>query len=134
MRQPHQDEETLRNFTNRFAQYVAGMALRTQHPVPDQGHQSDSGLDLSGLHDVRSTRLQVDTFVVACEFVACNFRCAVVLERFAENAIEMGRPISYVGKRVQLGQPHYLADNKSAKQIDPVIEAFKTWLRTLFAT
>jgi hypothetical protein len=46
----------------------------------------------------------------------------------------MGRPISYVGKRVQLGQTHYLVGNKSAKQIDPVIEAFKTWLRTLFAT
>jgi LysR family glycine cleavage system transcriptional activator len=77
---------------------------------------------------------KVDTFVVACEFVACNLGCAVVLERFAENAIEMGRPISYVGKRVQLGQFHYLGDNKSAKQIDPVIEAFEIWLRTLFAT
>ena len=85
-------------------------------------------------HDVSSTRLQVDTFVVACEFVACNLGCAVVLERFAENAIEMGRPIRYAGKRVQLGQSHYLAENKSAKQIDPVIEAFKTWLRTLFET
>jgi hypothetical protein len=46
----------------------------------------------------------------------------------------MGRPIKFAGDRVPLGQSHYLVDNKSAKQIDPVIEAFKAWLRTLFVT
>ncbi|MFT5657162.1 MAG: LysR family glycine cleavage system transcriptional activator [Gammaproteobacteria bacterium] len=83
-------------------------------------------------HDVGSTRLQVDTFVAACEFVACNLGVAVVLERFATQAIETGRAIKYVGKPVPLAQSHYLAENKSAKETGPVIEAFKSWLRTLF--
>jgi len=85
-------------------------------------------------HDVRSTRLQVDTFVAASEFVACNLGCAVVLERFAKNAIDMGRPITTAGNRVPLGQSHYLAESKPARETDPVIEAFKNWLRGLFET
>lgn len=85
-------------------------------------------------HDVRSTRLQVDTFVAACEFVSCNLGCAVVLERFAKNAVEMGRSIRYAGSRVPLSQSHYLAQNKSTKETDPVVEAFKIWLRTLFTS
>ena len=91
-----------------------------------------AGFDLQ--HDVRSTRLQVDTFVAACEFVSCNLGCAVIPERFAKNAIEMGRSIKYAGSRVPLNQSHYFAENKSAKETDPVVEAFKSWLRTLFAS
>ena len=85
-------------------------------------------------HDVRSTRLQADTFVAACEFVACNLGCAVVLERFAKNAIDTGRPIKTVGNRVPLSQSHYLAENKPSRETDPVTEAFKGWLRALFET
>lgn len=83
-------------------------------------------------HNVRSTRLQVDTFIAACEFVSCNLGCAVVLERFAKHAIDMGRPIRYAGSRVPLGQSHYLVENTSTKETDPVAEAFKHWLRQLF--
>jgi LysR family glycine cleavage system transcriptional activator len=83
-------------------------------------------------HDVRSTRLQVDTFIAACEFVACDLGCAVVLERFAQNAIEMGRAVKYAGERVALSQSHYLVENKTSAQMDSTVEAFKEWLRTLF--
>jgi LysR family glycine cleavage system transcriptional activator len=85
-------------------------------------------------HDARSGCLQVDTFAAACEFVSCNLGCAVIPERFAKNAIEMGRSIRYAGSRVPLDQSHYFAENKSAKETDPVVEAFKSWLRTLFAS
>ena len=83
-------------------------------------------------HNVRSTKLQVDTFTAACEFVSCNLGCAVVLERFAKNAIEMGRSVKYAGSKVPLSQSHYLVENKSTTQIDPEVEAFKAWLRKLF--
>ena len=84
------------------------------------------------VHDVRLTRLQVDTFVAACELVANDLGCAIVLERFASNAIETGRPIKCVGERVQLGQSHYLVRKELVKETHPLTEAFKQWLRTLF--
>ena len=84
-------------------------------------------------HDVRLTRLQVDTFVAACELVANDLGCAIVLERFATNAIETGHRIKCAGDRVQLGQSHYLVRKELVKESHPLTEAFKQWLRTLFA-
>ena len=86
------------------------------------------------VHDVRTTRLQVDTFVAACELVVNDLGCAVVLERFATNAIESGRPIKCVGKSVQLKQSHYLVRRETVKQTHPQTEAFKDWLRKQFTT
>ncbi len=83
-------------------------------------------------HDVQKTRFQVDTFVAACELIACDLGCAVVIERYAENAIEMGRNVKLAGSAVPLSQSHYLLDSKSAQQADPVVQAFKQWLRSCF--
>ncbi len=81
-------------------------------------------------HDVRSTRLQVDTFTAACELVACELGGAIVLERFAVNAIKTGRSIKIVGERVQLKQSHYLVTSETQIQTNPMIEVFKDWLRS----
>ncbi|MGI9406373.1 MAG: hypothetical protein ACR2O4_08375, partial [Hyphomicrobiaceae bacterium] len=89
-----------------------------------------SAFDLQ--HDVNSMRLIVDTSVAACELAASELGCAVVIERFALNAIETCRPIKIVGDRVPLRQSHYLVDNGSAKEINPAAEAFKDWLRSQF--
>ena len=83
-------------------------------------------------HDVTSTQLMVDTSVAACELVAADLGCAVIIERFAMNAIETGRGIKTVGAPVPLGQSHYLAEQKRAKEIHPSAEAFKAWLRVQF--
>ncbi len=83
-------------------------------------------------HDVRSTRLLVDTSVAACEMAACNLGCAIVIERFAERTIQSGSPIKIVGDRVALGQSHYLIEGKSSKELSPASAAFKDWLRVQF--
>lgn len=79
----------------------------------------------SGLqHDVKSTRLMVDTSVAACELVASDLGCAVVIERFALNTIRTGHRIKIVGDRVPLGQSHYLSSKGSSKEIQSAILAF----------
>ncbi|WP_282608859.1 LysR family transcriptional regulator [Pelagibius sp. Alg239-R121] len=83
-------------------------------------------------HDVNATRLMVDTSVAACELVAADLGSAVVIERFAMNAIEAGRPVALVGDRIPLGQSHYLVERGGAKKIHPAAEVFKDWLRVLF--
>ncbi len=83
-------------------------------------------------HDVKSTRLMVDTSVAACELVASDLGRAVVIERFARNAIEAGQHISIVGDRMPLGQSHYLIRKDTTKEIQPATLAFKEWLRAQF--
>ncbi len=83
-------------------------------------------------HDVRCTRLQVDTFTAACELVACELGGAIVLERFATNAIKTGRLIKIVGERVPLKQSHYLVNAEAKIDINPMTEAFKAWLHIQF--
>lgn len=83
-------------------------------------------------HDASATRLLVDTSVAACELAASDLGCAVVIERFAINAIETGRPIKISGSRAPLGQSHFLAERSSVKEIHPAAEIFKDWLRAEF--
>jgi len=83
-------------------------------------------------HDVRSTRLVVDTSVAACELVAAERGCAVVIERFAAQAIDTGRPIRIVGERIPLGQSHYVSRSETARNNRPTTKAFTDWLRTCF--
>ncbi|MCP4286621.1 MAG: LysR family transcriptional regulator [Gammaproteobacteria bacterium] len=105
------------------------------HPIHILGfddHWSRYLAEFNLQYDVRSTRLQVDTFIAACELVSCDLGCAIVLERFATNAIETGRPIKCVGERVPLNHSHFLVGKNMAKEIQPEVEAFKDWLRTWF--
>jgi len=111
--------------------------LTQTHPIHILGfddHWSRYLTEFGLQHDVRTTRLQVDTFTAACELVACDLGSAIVLERFALNAIETGHPIRCVGDSVPLRQSHYIVNQDSAKQANPMAESFKAWLRTLFTT
>ena len=83
-------------------------------------------------YGVGPTRLQVDTFAAACEMVACDLGCAIVLERFADNAIETARPVQAVGEAIPLQQAHYLVRNDSTRGFHPGVEAFNDWLRSRF--
>jgi LysR family glycine cleavage system transcriptional activator len=83
----------------------------------------------------RSSQLQVDTSVLACELVAAGVGRAVVIERFAKTAIEMGRPIRIVGERLPLNQSHFLVNRNSIND-EPVLaelEAFREWVLTEFS-
>jgi LysR family glycine cleavage system transcriptional activator len=89
----------------------------------------------SGASTAGTTRLQVDTSVLACELIASGMGCAVLIERFARRAIETGRPIRIIGERVPLHQSHFLVKTETANE-EPVsaeIEAFKEWIRAEFA-
>ena len=82
--------------------------------------------------DMSSMRLMSDTSVAATEMVAAELGCAIVIERFARQAIESGRSIRIVGDPVELGQSHYLAQTKPPANRLPAVEAFETWLRAQF--
>ncbi len=84
-------------------------------------------------HDTTSTRLMVDTSVAACELVASDLGCAIVIERFAHSAMRTGQRIEIVGDRVSLGQSHFLVGRGPEKEPQASAEAFKEWLRARFA-
>ncbi len=84
-------------------------------------------------HDAKSTRLVVDTSVAACEMVAAERGCAILIERFALQAIQSGRLIDITGERVALGQSHFLSRREAVQQ-SPATEAVVSWLHRCFAT
>jgi LysR family glycine cleavage system transcriptional activator len=82
--------------------------------------------------DMSSMRLMSDTSVAATEMVAAELGCAMVIERFARQAVGSGRSIRIVGDPVELGQSHYLARTEPPANRQPTVEAFETWLRAQF--
>lgn len=82
-----------------------------------------------------STRLQVDTSVLACELVASDTGCAVIIERFARRAIETGRPVHIVGESIPLHQAHFFVKTETASEapVSAEIETVKDWVRAEFA-
>jgi len=83
-------------------------------------------------HEVKSTRLIVDTSVAACELVANDLGRAVVIERFALRALSSGQNISIVGDRVPLGQSHYLVKKDVRKEKQTTALIFNEWLHAQF--
>ena len=83
-------------------------------------------------HDVKSTRLMVDTSVAACELVASNLGRAVIIDLFAQNTIHKRQRIRIVGDRMPLGQSHYLIRKDTTKEMQPATLAFKECLRAQF--
>ncbi len=73
--------------------------------------------------------LVVDTSVAAMEMVAAELGCAVVIERFAKQAIDSGRAIRMSGDPIELGQSHYLAGIEPRVNRHPDVRAFEAWLR-----
>ena len=83
---------------------------------------------------VSSGQIQVDTSVLACELVASGIGTAVIIQRFAQAAIETGRSICIVGDPIPLHQSHFLI-KKSPAIKQPVlaeIEVFKEWVHNEF--
>ena len=82
--------------------------------------------------DMSSMRLVVDTSVAAMEMVAANLGCAVIIERFARQAAETGRPVHIAGEPVALGQAHYFVRSGSDTKNQPATDTFHSWLKLQF--
>ena len=83
-------------------------------------------------HEVKLTRLMVDTSVAACELVANNLGRAIVIERFAISAMSTGQNINITGDRIPLKQSHYLVKKDVTKERKTTVLIFNEWLRTQF--
>tara|TARA_B110000003_G_C16620144_1_gene522827 strand:+ start:1082 stop:1960 length:879 start_codon:yes stop_codon:yes gene_type:complete len=83
-------------------------------------------------HEVKLTRLMVDTSVAACELVANNLGRAIVIERFAISALSTGQNINITGDRIPLKQSHYLVKKDVTKERKSTVLIFNEWLRTQF--
>ncbi|SLN19966.1 HTH-type transcriptional activator AmpR [Roseovarius albus] len=79
-----------------------------------------------------TTRHVVDTSVAAGEMVQAGMGGAMLIERFATQAIQTGRDISIVGASVPLGQSHYIARNDATQAQRPEVEAVIAWLKQCF--
>ena len=82
--------------------------------------------------DAVSPRVVVDTSVAACELAAAENGCAIMFERFAQHAIEAGRPIRIVGDPVANGQSHYVVQKHTTPSEKRASAAFCEWLATCF--
>jgi len=78
--------------------------------------------------NARNPLLFVDTSVAACELVAAENGCAIMIERFAQQAIKTGRPIKIVGDPVATGQSHYLVQRNINPSEKYASLAFCKWL------
>jgi LysR family glycine cleavage system transcriptional activator len=83
-------------------------------------------------HDVKFARLVVDTSVAACELVAAENGCTIMIERFAQQAIQSGRTIRIVGDPISIGQSYYVAQRNTGPEEKRAAEVFCSWLRTCF--
>ncbi|WP_282153822.1 LysR family transcriptional regulator [Ruegeria atlantica] len=79
-----------------------------------------------------SPRLIVDTSVAACELVAAESGCTIMISRFAQQAIASGRQIRIVGAPVDTGQAHYVLQHKTGTAGSHLSTAFCEWLQTRF--
>ncbi len=82
--------------------------------------------------DKISPRIVVDTSVAACELAAAENGCAIMFERFAQQAIDVGRPIRIVGAPIANGQSHYVVQRNTAPPEKRASAAFCKWLATCF--
>lgn len=78
------------------------------------------------------TRFSVDTTAAALALVAAAGGYAVILQRFAEQAVSAGQQISIVGKPIEVPQSHFLTSTASDTATRPEVELFKDWLRASF--
>lgn len=72
--------------------------------------------------------LMTDTSVAATEMVEAGLGCAVVIDRFARQAVESGRKIRIAGNPVALRQSHYVARTETRSGRKPGVEVFENWL------
>ncbi|UWQ35409.1 LysR family transcriptional regulator (plasmid) [Leisingera sp. M527] len=77
-------------------------------------------------------RFAVDTTVAAIDIVAAGGGFAVVLERFAQTAIETGKPITIAGEPLAVDQAHYLLHVPATASNDAAKQLFEAWLEASF--
>lgn len=78
------------------------------------------------------TRYSVDTTAAALALVAASGGYAVILQRFADEAIRAGQQISIVGKPITFPQSHFLTTTATDTATRPEVGLFKDWLRSSF--
>ena len=76
--------------------------------------------------------LITDTSTAAISMVAAGLGCAVVIERFARQAVDAGQNIKIFGDPVPLDQSHFLARSESGASFQPDVKVFEDWLRRQF--
>lgn len=82
--------------------------------------------------DSSGGRLITDTSTAAIEMVAAGLGYAVVIERFARQAIQSGQKIVIVGEPKELGQAHYLVQTELREASQPYVNEFEAWLSHQF--
>lgn len=82
--------------------------------------------------DCISPFIVVDTSVAACELAAAENGCAIMFERFAQHAVDVGRPIKIVGNPIANGQSHYVVQRDTDAPKKQASVAFCAWLATCF--
>ena len=82
--------------------------------------------------DNSAGRLITDTSTAAIEMVAAGFGYAVVIERFARQAIQSGQKIRIVGEPKALGQAHYIVQTERRDPAHANVAKFEAWLRRQF--
>ena len=109
--------------------------LLRQDPIHVMGYEDHWARYLAAYAlapDLSATRLMTDTSVAATEMAAAGLGCAMVIERFAEQAIASGRSVRIVGDAVELGQSHFLLRSRQQSARKFGVEAFRTWLQAQF--
>ena len=82
--------------------------------------------------DSSGGRLITDTSTAAIEMVAAGLGYAVVIERFARQAIQSGQKIVIVGEPKELGQAHYLVQTEPRYASQRYVKEFEAWLSHQF--
>ncbi len=109
--------------------------LLRQNPIHIMGFDDHWARYLSAFKlepAISGGRIMTDTSTSALEMVAAGSGCAVVIERFAQQAIRTGREISIIGTAVSLGQSHYLVRAERRAPARAGVDAFEAWLRYQF--
>ncbi len=109
--------------------------LLRQDPIHVMGYEDHWARYLAAYAlapDLSATRLMTDSSVAATEMAAAGLGCAMVIERFARQAIESGRSVHIVGDSVALGQSHYLVRTRQQAARQFGVDAFRTWLQAQF--
>jgi LysR family glycine cleavage system transcriptional activator len=73
-------------------------------------------------------RLITDTSTAAIEMVAAGLGYAVVIERFARQAIQSGQKIRIVGEPKEFGHAHYLVQTEHRDAAQTHVKEFEAWL------
>ncbi|MES0825137.1 LysR family transcriptional regulator [Ruegeria sp. SCP11] len=76
--------------------------------------------------------LITDTSTAAIEMVAAGLGCAVVIERFARQAIQSGQKVRVVGEPKKLGQAHFLVRKERRDANQTHVKEFEEWLSRQF--